>query len=468
MQQERASLIVRSKISNIHQSGNQKVRIAFTEQKLSSYSGLELFKKYFDQIGLYSDLKRAFSGLSFTGDFTPTDIVLCFISLWLCGGRRLKHIEHLHGDASVERVSGLKELPSDRTLSRVLKQLVKVKIEGLIDLAAGLALKKFQGLGLKTITLDFDGTVLSTGNEVTFAARGYNPHKRFSKSYYPILCHIAQTGHFLLVRNRPGNVHDSRYAVSFIKAVITQVREALPGIKIEVRLDSAFFQYDIIKLLNKERVTYAIKVPMWKWTNIKSLINGINYWHHKDDLSWRKKEMFLKGWNMNLPVIVYRQKLSEKKVKNPKQLDLFSPDDGLYEYSVVLTNSNLCGGNVFQFYNGRSNMEHNIAELKQEFAFDVIPTKEYSANTAYQVISLLAYNLVRNFQIDAMSPEKRDQRIRHTHCMRMQSLKTIRFTIIAKAGRIVNQSGVQVLKMQKNDTTEEIYNSILHELEIAA
>ena len=103
-----------------------------------------------------------------------------------------------------------------------------------------------------------------------------------------------------------------------------------------------------------------------------------------------------------------------------------------------------------------------------EFAFDVIPTKDYSANTAYQVISLLAYNLVRNFQIDVMSPEKRDQRIRHTHCMSIQSLKTIRFTIIAKAGRIINQSGAQILKMQKNEATEEIYNSILHELEMAA
>jgi len=39
-------------------------------------------------------------------------------------------------------------------------------------------------------------------------------------------------------------------------------------------------------------------------------------------------------------------------------------------------------------------MEHQIAEIKGEFGFDVVPTRDYQGNSAHQMISLMAYNLV--------------------------------------------------------------------------
>ena len=41
-----------------------------------------------------------------------------------------------------------------------------------------------------------------------------------------------------------------------------------------------------------------------------------------------------------------------------------------------------------------------FAELKGEFALDVVPTKHYGANSAWQQLSVLAYNLARSFQLD--------------------------------------------------------------------
>ena len=60
------------------------------------------------------------------------------------------------------------------------------------------------------MTIDVDGTVVRTGNTVAWAFRGYNPHFKKDPSYYPLLAHLAQTGHILRLKNRPGNVHDSR------------------------------------------------------------------------------------------------------------------------------------------------------------------------------------------------------------------------------------------------------------------
>ena len=48
-------------------------------------------------------------------------------------------------------------------------------------------------------------------------------------------------------------------------------------------------------------------------------------------------------------------------------------------------------------------------ELKQEFAFDTIPTKKYQANSTYLQISTIAYNLVHNFQQSAGLTKKRPQ-----------------------------------------------------------
>ena len=44
------------------------------------------------------------------------------------------------------------------------------------------------------ITLDFDGTVLSTGRYAEGTAVGFNKKKKGQRSYYPLNCTVAQTG----------------------------------------------------------------------------------------------------------------------------------------------------------------------------------------------------------------------------------------------------------------------------------
>jgi hypothetical protein len=72
---------------------------------------------------------------------------------------------------------------------------------------------------LGRLTLDIDGSVITTGASVSWAFRGFNPHHRKNPSYYPILAHLAQIGHILPVKNRSGNVHDSKGAVGLIDDV---------------------------------------------------------------------------------------------------------------------------------------------------------------------------------------------------------------------------------------------------------
>ena len=77
-------------------------------------------------------------------------------------------------------------------------------------------------------------------------------------------------------------------------------------------------------------------------------------------------------------VMIYRKHVRHASRKN-FQLDLFTPDDGPFEYYAVATNMTLALPALFAFVCGRGAQEKTIAELKGEFALHIVPT-----NTAVQ------------------------------------------------------------------------------------
>ena len=393
---------MRFKLSEYTRRSNRDLRIEFVEQDLSGYSGLELFRRYFRLIRLNSRIRQAFREQGLKGDYGLVSFILVFVALWLTGGRRLRHIGFLSDDPLVKRLCGLARMPSDRSASRWLRQFTNESLQALVALNSEIVTNKLKALGLSRLTLDFDGSVLTCGHTVGWAFRGYNPHRRYAPSYYPLLCHIAQTGHFLQVKNRPGNVHDSKGALEVIRSCVGQLQSALVGVTLEARLDAAFFQKEILGWLDRHGIEFAVKVPMWNWLGIKQAINSAKYWyHHSETLSSRRFSVFIESWGRLVELVVIRQKISDKSTaKKYVQLDLLTPDDGIFEYSVLYTNKTLRADHLWNFYNGRAAMEHQIAELKGEFGFDAIPTHHYQGNSAYQHLSALAYNLVRNFQID--------------------------------------------------------------------
>ncbi len=71
--------------------------------------------------------------------------------------------------------------------------------------------------------------------------RGFNPHHRKNPSYYSLLAHLAQTGHILRLRNRPGNVHDSKGASAFLRDLLRDLRARFGrGLPVEFRMNAAF------------------------------------------------------------------------------------------------------------------------------------------------------------------------------------------------------------------------------------
>ena len=117
----------------------------------------------------------------------------------------------------------------------------------------------------------------------------------------------------------------------------------------------------------------------------------------------------------------------------------------------------------YAFIGGRGAQEKTIAELKGEFALDVVPTRHYGANCAWQQLSILAYNVARSFQLDTIATPRRRSRKR-TYGYVLRSMRTLRFLLITRAGRLTRIGGRNVLRLAQNPSTEALYARIQHAL----
>ena len=199
-------------------------------------------------------------------------------------------------------------------------------MEKVRELCRNLIIARLQKLSLSRLTLDFDGSVLWTlQRRAEMTAIGYNKKKKGARSYYHLFCTIAQTGQVFDVLFRPGNVHDSHGAREFIEQCLHFLKEALPGVTIEARMDSAFFSDEIVTLLEAEEIEFTLSVPFERFTEWKQMIQDRKRWKRLDvRWSWFETLWKPKKWDSRFRFLCIRQRVS-MAFRGPIQLDLFIP-----------------------------------------------------------------------------------------------------------------------------------------------
>ncbi len=449
---------MRLSVGSLRRVVKRDLPIEFVPQQLTSYGGLELFRRYVRRLRLPHRLQRACAPLG--GDYCGARLSLVLLALFYVGARRVEHLKYLVGDPLVGRFCGLARLPTARTVTNWLRRFSHHTLRPLSRLNEEVVLDTLARLHLPRLTLDVDGTVVRTGATVGWAFRGFNPHHRKDLSYYPLLAHVAQTGHILRLKNRPGNVHDSKQATAFLRQLLETVRARLGrALPLEFRMDAAFFQRDVLRLLAARGCAYAIKVGYWNWLPLKQLAAERRHWHPvAPGVTGFEHWLLIPQWQLRLRVMIYRKHVRHESPKN-FQLDLFTPDDGHFEYYAVATNMALALPALYAFIGGRGAQEKTIAELKGEFALDVVPTKHYGANSAWQQLSILAYNVARSFQLDTGAAPRRRSRKR-TYSYVLRSMRTLRFVLVARAGRLARIGGRQVLRLTFNPATAALYTRL--------
>jgi hypothetical protein len=87
----------------------------------------------------------------------------------------------------------------------------------------------------------------------------------------------------------------------------------------------------------------------------------------------------------------------------------------------------------------------------------------YTANSAWQQLSILAHNVARSFQLETLAEPKPRSRKR-TYAYLFRSMRTLRFLLIARAGRLTRIGGRQVLRLTQNPATERLYDRVAQRL----
>lgn len=459
---------MRRKKAELRRRVNDNLEVEFTAEGLTSYAGLELLMRYLRNTKWNRQLRRYLGGVVCGGDFGVVGLCRVILGLMVVGGRRLRHLDFLRGDPLFQRFCGLRDLPTDDSVSRFLKRFTCVGQEALKALNADVVADKIRLLRARTLTIDVDGTVLCTGKQVGGAHRGYNPHHRKVRSYYPITAYLADSGHFLGVHNRPGNVNDGSASIPFLKDVFSQVKQRLGhAYTLRFRMDGDFFKKDVVETLDKNKAFYAIKVPFWKGLDLQRKIRECTQWQRVEKgVDGFTSTLTVKKWERTFNIVIFRKRVMHPTRKN-YQLDLFDPDDGTFEYSAVATNLSLKVRALWRFMAGRGMHEKALGELKTGLGFDTIPTHDYNANSAWQQFVILTHNLLTNFQIET-GLTKRNRTWKNTNRWPLKSIRTLRFELINRAGYLLRPQGRLTLRLQPNRHTEKQYRKIFNFLRNAA
>lgn len=185
---------------------NGDLSLRYEASGRTSFAGLEFIARFLRALDFKAHLRRIQASLP-VSDFGSVPMTVLVLVMLITGARRLRHVGYVTGDPLVERVCGLGRMPSQHTPGRSLRAFDDQGVKALHGVNERLVGEMIGRSDLRRLTLDVDGSVVSTGLKVEGARRGFNPHRRKVPSYYPITAYEASTGQVLRIQNRSGNVH---------------------------------------------------------------------------------------------------------------------------------------------------------------------------------------------------------------------------------------------------------------------
>ena len=450
--------------SDVQGKASPIATLRFEDQTLTSFAGLVVFQRFFKQLGLKDRLRGCFAHLATSAVYSHHVVMLLLVVHLLLGYRELRDLRYYQDDEMVKRLLGLKRLPEVSTVSRRLAQadqrsVVRVQAEN-----RDLVLARMEKLALPRVTVDFDGSVLSTCRRAEGTAVGFNKKKKGQRSYYPLFATVAQTGQVLDVLHRPGNVHDCNGAAKFISACVEPLRQRLPRAVLETRVDSAFFSEAAIDELADRGVEFTASVPFERFGELKAMIEQRQRWRSIDDeLSYFEADWKPKRWSRSYRFLFIRKRVRQQ-YKQPLQLDLFIPYEYGYEFKVIVTNKRLKAKHVILFHEGRGSQEGIFGELKTHCQMGHVPVTPRVGNQLYLYAAVLAHNLTRELQMQT-EPPQRVTTAKRAALWPFQQLNTLRRNLIQRAGRLIRPQGKLVLSMAANPTVERALRQVLDALE---
>ena len=436
------------------------LEVRFEPQSLTPHAGLVVFQRLFSRLELKERLRGCFRHESGRRAYPPHAVALLLVVHLLLGCRELRDMARYRNDEAVRRATGLRRLPDVSTVSRALSDVGARDADRVRALSRDMALERLRELAPRRVTVDFDGTVLATRRLAEGTAVGYNPARKGERSYWPLFATVAQTGQVFDLLHRPGNVADSTGAFDFIGEQMTRLAAELPGVRLETRMDAAFFDGRLLDDLERRGVEYTVSVPFARFADLKAAVERRRAWRSAGpDLAFFEPRWKPAGWDRRRRVVVVRRRVPARR-REPLQLDLFEPREHGFEFKAVVTNKRVRARAVALFHEGRGAQEAMFAELKSQCGLGYAPSRKEPANRLFSLAAVLAHNLGRELQMATHAPSRRTT-AKRSPLWAFAQLRTMRNDFLLRAGRFVNRAGKPVLSIMSDDKAEAAMSDYL-------
>lgn len=358
------------------------------------------------------------------------------------GGRGYEGIRGIRNDRGLLELLEEEVVPTSDGIRKWIKRISERNgLEGLKEINKWIVRRqirkdKKKRKENKGYILDIDATEIKSEKE------GAKYTYKGSKGYMPMVGTIDKLGMVVYGEFREGNESPASRNLEFIE----ECTKVVPEIKI-IRADRASYQGKIINWCNKTGRYFVIKARMDE--AIRKTIRGIgevSYIPYKDgEIAWTVHSM--NNTEESFTIVIMRRK---KKKEGEKQLSLFGKEEEVY-YEVIATNldvEELGPEYIYEFYNQRGEASENrIKELKNDFGMEKMPSGNFDSNAIYFELGIIAYNLFKSFQEEALPEEFKRHRV-----------ITIRWKLFNIAGKIVYHARTLFLKI--NVIYKELFNLI--------
>jgi hypothetical protein len=146
--------------------------------------------------------------------------------------------------ASQPTIPRMENAPDGRACLRIARALGELYVR-----------ERGKGGAPKRVLLDFDSTDDPThgGQEGSYYHGYYGQHM-----YHPLVVLDGESGQLVSAVLRAGNTHAGRGAVAVLKRVAARLKEAWPGVGIEIRADAGFAPPAVYEWCEEEGIGYTI------------------------------------------------------------------------------------------------------------------------------------------------------------------------------------------------------------------
>lgn len=414
------------------------LRLERTEERLTRRSGLVLINRFGKRIDLARKIDDAFPPPGSNRGFAASAYVTALMQMMIDGATCLEDIRTFEADNAYKAMTGQTSYPTSDAFGDWLRRHGEREGEARTGRVNGELVRTMTHE--RDLTLDIDTSLIASDKgDAQMSYEGF-------RGYNPLLGVCGDLGLFVASRFQQGNVSPQSNLVSFIQ----QCRDTLPERITTVRCDSAGYNSEVFNHCFEHKLRFTItadhdsavmdavaKIRKKAW-KIGLLEDGTGA-----DYMVAETLHIMNGTKHAFRLVI-------KRSERNNQLDLFEH----YHYWIIATNisaQEMDTNAIIHFHNTRGEMERLIGELKHHFHLDHLPCGQFSANSLYFSIGILAFNLV--------------QLLKRHHLgngWKQKSLRSLRYLWLHAPARLISHARYMVARIAlPKDLFDELHRVFL-------